>query len=128
MLSHRALSRLATLCDARAHNLRKMIADGLDEDETSDAEMDITYLDGLATMLRGARDGGQSVIISRPYTTETSWRDRSALSRDESLARSAIDEIGWRGSWSIGADLSAAARVLARYLSQARKEGCVDAK
>ncbi len=56
-LSHKALSHLATLCDARAHNLRKMISDGIEEDETADAEMDITYLDGLAEMLRGARDG-----------------------------------------------------------------------
>ncbi len=60
-LSHKALSRLATLCDARAHNLRNMIAVGagaeLDEDEIADAEMDISYLNGLAGMLRNARDG-----------------------------------------------------------------------
>lgn len=58
-LTRRSLTTLATLCDARAYNLRKMIereelADG---DEVSDAENDETYLIGLALMLREARDG-----------------------------------------------------------------------
>jgi hypothetical protein len=63
-LSHKALSRLATLCDARAHNLRQILSDNvenfgndLDEDEISDAESEITYLDGMAAMLREARNG-----------------------------------------------------------------------
>lgn len=57
-LTRRALSALITLCDARAHNLRKMIERGelADEDEVSDAENDETYFVGLALMLREARD------------------------------------------------------------------------
>jgi hypothetical protein len=30
----------------------------LNEDETAEAEMDITYFEGLAAQLRGARDAG----------------------------------------------------------------------
>jgi hypothetical protein len=60
-LSHEAIFRLAGLCDARVHSLRKFIAEmnGKPEEEAdvSEAEEDVTYLEGLAQMLRSARDG-----------------------------------------------------------------------
>ncbi len=58
-LSLRSLTMLATLCGARADDLREMIADGeMGEDETAEAEMDITYLIGLADMFRRQRGRG----------------------------------------------------------------------
>jgi hypothetical protein len=60
-LTHRAISRLAALCDARAHSLHKFIAENNgkpdEEDDVSEAEEDVTYLEGLAQMLRNSRDG-----------------------------------------------------------------------
>jgi hypothetical protein len=62
-VSRGALSRLAWLCDARVHFLRKCLKENeenfgndLGEDDISDAEMDIAYFEGLASQLRSWRD------------------------------------------------------------------------
>ena len=65
--------------------MRKMVADGLDEDETAVAEMDISYLDGLAIILRNARDA------SNPNMTGYSAKHAAEIKMIEDAVEAGIE-------------------------------------